>query len=341
MLDKRCGAIGPDDAQRVGSDSLSAAPPIAARKVGSQPRTSLTNAVTGRTTVAILSAAILSNALGGSAIVATRYLAGAVDAPTMGVARFGGGFVVLTACIFWTRDKWPARSDWPKAAALGICMFGLFPLLFNASLAHTTAARGALALATVPMLTIAIAALLGIERPTLWRTLGVLVSTGGVAASLGASLGSSPVGAWRGDVLMVAAGCCMACYNILSRPFLDRSGALPFTTFCMGSGAVFLGTISALTGGMHDLVHLSGGQWLALFYLAAIGSAAIYFLLAYALGRTSPTLVGICIVINPLTAGILGIALLGEHATPGFVLGVFAILAGIAIAHVRTTSIED
>src|SRR4051794_38312501 len=40
-------------------------------------------------------AAVLSTALGGTAIVSTRFLAGAADPITIGVLRFGGGAVLL------------------------------------------------------------------------------------------------------------------------------------------------------------------------------------------------------------------------------------------------------
>ena len=40
-------------------------------------------------------AAVLSTALGGTAIVATRFLAGAADPITIGILRFAGGAVLL------------------------------------------------------------------------------------------------------------------------------------------------------------------------------------------------------------------------------------------------------
>ena len=44
--------------------------------------------------------------------------------------------------------------------------FALFPILFNASLIFTTAARGALALSTLPLLTMLVGAALGSEALT-------------------------------------------------------------------------------------------------------------------------------------------------------------------------------
>ena len=56
-------------------------------------------------------AAILSTALGGTAIVATRFLAGAVDPITIGVLRFGGGAVLLLPLALIKGERWPSRGD--------------------------------------------------------------------------------------------------------------------------------------------------------------------------------------------------------------------------------------
>ena len=72
------------------------------------------------------------------------------------------------------------------------------------------------------------------------KTAGVLIATTGVAIALLSSLGSAPAGAWRGDALMVCAAFCMALYSVWSKPFIRRSGPIPFTTMAMSVGALFL-----------------------------------------------------------------------------------------------------
>ena len=116
-------------------------------------------------------AAVLSSALGGTAIGATRYLTVVLDPVAMGVLRFAGGFIILAAIVTAARWTWPVRRDWPPIAALGVLFFCVFPLLFNAALIYTTAARGALALSTLPLLAVVIGAILGGERPTVQKTL--------------------------------------------------------------------------------------------------------------------------------------------------------------------------
>ena len=71
------------------------------------------------------------------------------------------------------RAKWPQRSDWPAVAALGIAFYGLFFVLYNIAMAYTTAARASLALSTLPLQTMVVAALLGLERLSARKTIGV------------------------------------------------------------------------------------------------------------------------------------------------------------------------
>jgi drug/metabolite transporter (DMT)-like permease len=279
-----------------------------------------------------LLAAMLSTALGGTAIGATRYLAGHIDPITLGAVRFAGGIALLLPIALVRGERWPPRRDWPAVTALGLLFFGLFPVLFNISLIYTTAARGALALSTLPLLTIVAGALLGIERPTLPKTLGVLIAFAGVAIALASSLDLAPAGAWRGDLLMVAGALCMALYGVWARPFITRSGAISFTVAGMAVGAVCLIAISAWQGGFRGLAALRANEWMALAYLAIVCGAFIFFLWAYALGRTTPTLVAISVAINPITASLVGVLLLSEEISPALIVGLVAVLTGIAVA---------
>jgi len=129
-------------------------------------------------------AAVLSSALGGTSIGATRYLVNAIDPLAIGSFRFGIGFVLLLPVALLQGARWPARRDWPAVAALGMLFFAAFPLLFNASLIFTTAARGALALSTLPLLTMLVGAVLGSEALTARKSLGVVIATLGVAIAL-------------------------------------------------------------------------------------------------------------------------------------------------------------
>src|SRR5215510_3439785 len=218
-------------------------------------------------------AAVLSSGLGGTSIGATRFLVEAIDPLAIGSFRFGIGFLLLLPVALVQGHRWPPRQDWLAVIGLGLLFFAAFPILFNASLIFTTAARGALALSTLPLLTMVVGAALGSEPLTARKTTGVLVAITGVSMALLTGLATAPDGAWRGDLLMIAAALCMAFYSIWSKPFIARSGPIPFTTLAMAAGAAVLVLCGRLHGSFVPVEAFGPPQWLGVFYLGAFGSA--------------------------------------------------------------------
>jgi drug/metabolite transporter (DMT)-like permease len=276
--------------------------------------------------------AVLSTALGGTAIVATRFLAGAADPITIGLLRFGGGALLLLPLALIKGERWPSRGDWPAGIGLGLLFFGLFPVLFNAALIYTTAALGALALSTTPLITMLVAALLGIEPLTLRKSIGLVLAMGGVAIALGASLSVSPPGAWRGDALMLAGAACIALYTVWSRPLIRRAGPTSFAVTGMVIGSVCLGAVPWAAGGIESVTAFGGSQWAAALYLATFCGAGIYYLWSFALGTVSPTIVALTVTVNPITAAIFGALVLGEPIRLSLAIGLLGVATGIWIA---------
>jgi drug/metabolite transporter (DMT)-like permease len=277
-------------------------------------------------------AAVASSGLGGASIAVTRFVIGATDPLMLGAFRFGIGFVLLLPIACWGAATWPPRQDWLYVGLLGLLFFGLFPILFNASLLFTTAARAALALSTLPLLTMAAGALLGIERLTTRKSPGVVIATAGVALALVTGLAYAPAGAWRGDLLMVGAALCMALYNVWSRPFIARSGPIPFTAFGMGVGGSALIVIAIANDGLTDVARFGASQWSAVAFLGLFGSALTFYLWAFALARTTPTRVAISVTVNPIMASIVGALLLSEPLLWNVIAGLGAVVVGIWIA---------
>ncbi|MGH6862099.1 MAG: DMT family transporter, partial [Phyllobacterium sp.] len=138
--------------------------------------------------------------------------------------------------------------------------------------------------------------------------------------------------AWKGDLLMVAAALCMSLYTVWSRPFIRRSGALPFATIGMSIGAFTLICLSLLRGSFAPVSTLDATQWIALAYLGVFGSAVTFFLWAFALAHTTPTRVAISVTVNPISASLVGAIMLAEPIGLNILLGVLAVLLGIWIA---------
>jgi drug/metabolite transporter (DMT)-like permease len=182
-----------------------------------------------------------------------------------------------------------------------------------------------------------VAALLGVEPLTLRKSLGVGVAVLGAIAALATGLASAPDGAWRGELIMTAAVFCMAFYNVLSRPFMQRSSALGFLAVGMGAGAAALALVGLFTGSIAALSSFGTSQWIAGIYLGVGGGAAAFILWVLALERATPTRVATTMTVNPIAAALLATQLVGEPITPNLVFGLVAVFAGIWIA---TTEIK-
>ena len=209
-------------------------------------------------------AAIASSALGGVAGGTTRFAIGMSDPVTLGVFRFGVGFLLLLPIALALRIKWPRGRDWLGVAALGVMYFAFFIVLFNLAFRYTTAARGSLALSTLPLLTMLVGAAFGIEALDTRKSVGVIIAIAGAAVALVTGLADAPVGAWRGDLIMIAATLVMALYNVWSRPFIVRSSPLAYVTAGMGFGAACLVAVAAWSDAMRALQAFmvrSGWRW--------------------------------------------------------------------------------
>ena len=276
--------------------------------------------------------ALLSSSLGGTAAAITRYLVSGADPVALAVLRWGIGFLCVLPVALLMKVRWPERRDLLPVAALGLCFFGLFFILYNVAIGYTTAARASLALATLPLHTMVVGALLGIEPLTMRKTAGVCIAVLGAVAALATGLASAPVNAWRGELIMTVAVFCMAFYNVLSRPFMQRSSALGFLTVGMGTGAAALVVVGLFTGSFAAFKDFGTSQWIAGTYLGVGGGAAAFILWVVALQRATPTRVANTMTVNPIAAALLAALLIGEPITPNLVFGLIAVFAGIWLA---------
>jgi drug/metabolite transporter (DMT)-like permease len=281
-------------------------------------------------------AAIASSSLGGLSVGVTRLVVGSTDPITLGAFRFGIGSLLLLPLAWRHRARWPKVLALAPIAGLGLLYFALFPVLFNASLIYTTAARGSLALSTLPLLTMLVAAILQIETLTRAKVAGVTIATAGVAVALFTGLGSAPSGAWRGDGLMVAAALCMAFYSVWSRALAKQYGAITYTTLAMTFGALILVVLAWMRGGFAATGSFGTTQWSVVGFLGIFGGALTFLLWSYALQRTTPTRVAISVTVNPIASAIFGAYALDERIAINLVLGLLLVATGILVASVTS-----
>ena len=277
-------------------------------------------------------AAVASSAFGGMAAAVTRFIIDAADPVAIAVFRFGLGFLILLPVALVLRCRWPRGRDWIGVAALGVMFYGAFFVVYAEALVYTTAARGSLAISTLPVLTMIVAALLKKEKLTVRKSVGVFVAMSGVAIALAAGLADAPAQAWRGDLIMTAGMLSMALYNVLSRPFMQRSSPLGYATAGMAFGGGLNTFLVLQSGGFGAVAAFGAAQWAGVLYLGVFAGALGFYLWVYALERATPTRVANTITVSPIAAALLGAVLLGEPIGASLLIGIAAVALGIWIA---------
>lgn len=277
-----------------------------------------------------IAAACASSCLGGASVVATRAVIPLLDPATLAAFRYGIGAVCLVVLVRAMGRPWPRRTDLLPVVVLGVLFFAGFPYLFNLSLSYTTAARGSLALATLPFLTLVVAASLRSEGASPRKVAGVSLAMPGVGVALGDRLiGDATLR--TEDLLMVATALCGAFYNVLSRPYLRRIPALAYTTTGMIAGAAVSLLWASALGAPERLAALPAWAWITVAFLGVGGAALTFFLWSYGLEHTTPTRVATTVTLNPVVSMLLGSALLGEPVPARLAVGLAAIAGGIVL----------
>ncbi|MEP4378170.1 MAG: DMT family transporter [Alphaproteobacteria bacterium] len=277
-------------------------------------------------------AACLSTALGGSGFVAMRFLVTETDPVTVAFLRNVIAAVILTAIALVIVRRWPSPRDILILGFMGAIFFGVLQFIFANALTYTTSSRGALAYMTAPFLTLLIAAVFGIERPTRQKFAGILLATLGIVVALGQSAGAPP-DAWIGDGLVLIGALITSVYGVWSNRWLRRHPPLVAVVSGVVPGSAFLYVVALATDAPAFTPELSRMGWMAIAYLG-VGPAAIsYTLWLWALRHTTPTLVAVALPMNPLMALFWGALLLGEQITLAILIGFALVIAGIAVAN--------
>ena len=270
----------------------------------------------------------------GSAIVATRFVVDQTGPASLALLRYAIGVLVLLPAVLVAARPHFAPRDLVPIAGLGIVQFGVLIALLNYGLRFVPSARAALIFATVPLLTMLLAAAVGHEKLGLAKAVGVLLTLAGVAIALGEKAlwrGGESSG-WLGEAAVFAAALSGAACSVLYRPYVRRYPTVPVSALAMLASVVFLAVLAAREGFFAGWPHFSLSGWAAIVFIG-VGSGIGYFLWLWALGNAPATDVTVFLALSPFTAAVLGALFLAESVTLPAALGLLCVGLGLWLAH--------
>ena len=276
-------------------------------------------------------AAATASLTAGAAVVVTSVLVDTIEPATLASIRYLIALLCLAPVLpyFWPKIRITAL-DIGKIAALGVIFFCAFPWAFTAALVHTTPARGAIGLATMPIQTLIVAVLLGREHFTRYKVLSVILAFVGVAVVFGPeAMNGSDSNYLKGDLLMLFGVFNSSLYIVLSRSMIDKFNAMFVMTIAMLFGALFLAILAWASGELTELPVIGFRDWQALLFLGVIAGAIQFFLFVWALGLLPPTRAAIYLVLSPVSAILLSVLVLDETMTTSLIVGLVLIVFGI------------
>ncbi len=223
------------------------------------------------------------------------------------------------------------RQDWGLlivSSALGLI---LNQWLFVSGLSLTTAINSTLISTSIPVATLLVGIVLGTDRATLRRFVGIAISAAGVLLLIGPGHASFSSATRKGDLLIVANSFCYGAYIAVSKDLVKRYSVLNVITWIF-----IIASIATIPPGIYSLSRISiseisFGVWLALAYIIILPTAGAYFLNAWALARVSPSTVAVYIYLQPLFAFVLAPIILGEALSPRAIFSSLLIFAGVLV----------
>jgi drug/metabolite transporter (DMT)-like permease len=281
------------------------------------------------TFVAFVATAILA---GGNAVAVKAGLAEL--APFWGAAlRFLASSAILLGAAAVLRLARPNGRALAGALIYGILNFGLSFTFLYWALQEVTAATGMMTLATVPLLTLILAALQGVERFNLRGLLGALLAAVGIAVVFGDKIGSvSPLSLGA----LIAGALAMAEVPIVVKKF-PRVHPVVENAIGMAAGGGLLLVLSLMAAEPRVLPTTPGVQ-ISLIYLVLLGSIGLFLLFLFVLRRWTASATSYVMLLAPFSAVVLGWLFLGEAPSSLLLVGGAIAIFGVYIGAVAPSA---
>jgi len=266
-------------------------------------------------------------AIGGVNFVAVRYSNRELP-PMFGAGtRFAAAALLFLGWMALRGIRFPRGRELIAAIVYGVLAFTLTYALAYWALQELSAGIAAVVFGATPLLTILLAAAHRLERLTRRGLIGAVIVVAGIAVLANPASGADAPG-WR---LLAVLGASLAAAEAsviikIARP----SHQVATNGTAMAVGAVLLLGLSLVTG-EGWLVPSAAQTWVALGYLAGIGSVGLFGLFLFTLGRWTASGVAYMTPLFPVVAMIAGAVIAGEAITANGVIGGVVVLAGVYV----------
>ena len=272
----------------------------------------------------------------GGASVAIRMTYAELAPFWVNASRFGLGALAFWAIVIVKKIPLPkGRALW-GAVLFGVLTVGLAFILISWGLVVTPAGLAMVLMAFVPLMTLFLSALHGVESITRRGLFGSLLAVSGIIYIVGGS-STSQLDLPHVFAILVAAGF-NAEGGVLIKKFPPNPPVMT-NAIGMSVGAAILALVSLLSGEKWTIPTQSQ-TWAAYVYLVVMVTVIAFFLYMYVLSKWTASNTSYGFVLNPLVAIIVASSLAGEEITVNFLIGSALVLSGVLVGALLPTKIK-
>lgn len=227
-----------------------------------------------------------------------------------------------------TQEVAITRADHLRLAGLSVLGIALNQTLFLIGLRWTTPFSVSLLGATIPVFTAVLAVLFGKETRSGRVVIGLVLALSGVLSLIG--VGSLDPGA----MLVALNSLSYSAYVVLSRDVVLRVGALRSVTWIFTYAALMFAPFG-MSSMIAQVPQFTARGAILVGYIVVMPTIVAYLLNAWALARSSATLVTVYIYLQPLIAATLAYVQLGHGVTKRAAIAAPLILLGLGVVASR------
>jgi drug/metabolite transporter (DMT)-like permease len=247
--------------------------------------------------------------------------------PFWGAAiRFLAAAAILLAVVPMMRLQLPRGRALVGTLLFGILNFGIFYMFLYWALQEVTAATAMVTLAIVPLLTLILAVVQGVERFSYRGLVGALMAAVGIAVVFGDRIGTVSA---LSLAALIGGALCAAEVGIVVKRF-PRVHPVVQNGVGMAAGGALLFALSVVVGEPWVWPATPPVQ-ISFVYLVLLGSIGLFVLYLFVLGRWTASATSYVLLLAPLAAAVLGWLVLGETVSAALVIGGVLAIAGVYV----------
>jgi drug/metabolite transporter (DMT)-like permease len=280
----------------------------------------------------------LSMSLVGSYVALSKPLVAAIPVFLLAWLRFGIGGLAM---LHWLRKppgEPPMTARTRKLlfleSFLGNFLFSIC-MLFGVSL--TSAVSAGVIMAAIPA-TVALLSRVFLREPISGRTWTAIALAALGIGLLGAAKPAHDAGggeaslAWLGNLLVFGAVLCEAAYAVIGKALTGALGPKRITALINVWGFLLVTPLGLYAALSFDFAAVQAGSWLLLVFYALAASVWTVWLWMTGLKVVPAGQAGVFTAMLPVSAAVVGVAVLGEQLSGLQVLAFASALAGVLLA---------